>query len=405
MSRKLAYIVKIASCEPIPDTERLSVATMEGNGWNVVVGRDEFSKGEYAIFFEIDSALNPNDERFAFLKDRCLRKFVTKSGQVLREVIRIKTVKLRGVVSQGLLMRIQKFPEITQYLVRTGTPKSEGGNGAFWNVEIPIDWGNGRVFGYNSYALNGFDVTEFLHVEHFDELKEQYAPACGSNPIAADALGTFPTKFIPKTDEDRLTNHTDFFETMKGRKFQITEKADGSSCTVFYSPTIDAENPYGVCSRNLRLKEVDNNGNESLMHKVAKKYNLEQILRNHFNETGEELAIQAELVGPGVNSNRDKFPDWEIRAFYVWNITKQEYYNPNCAYEFCKKHDIPHVKVIDTDIPFFDRINNLKDALSFADGKTDRGNLREGVVLKSTDEMQRVSFKIISNKYLLKEED
>ena len=109
MARKLASIVEIESCDPIPDTERLSVATMKGKGWKVVTGRDEFHRGDLAVYFEIDSYLPSGDERYAFLKDRCLKRFVSKSGNVLREGIRIKTIKLRGVISQGLLMPLSAF--------------------------------------------------------------------------------------------------------------------------------------------------------------------------------------------------------------------------------------------------------------------------------------------------------
>ena len=109
MARKLASIVEIESCDPIPDTERLSVATMKGKGWKVVTGRDEFHSGDLAVYFEIDSYLPSEDERYAFLKDRCLKRFVSKSGNVLREGIRIKTIKLRGVISQGLLMPLSAF--------------------------------------------------------------------------------------------------------------------------------------------------------------------------------------------------------------------------------------------------------------------------------------------------------
>ena len=110
--RKLATIVEIATCDPIPNTDRLSVATMKGKGWQVVVGRNEFKPGDICVYFEIDSFLDPNDERYAFLRDRCLRRFVSKGGNVLREGLKIKTIKLRGVISQGLLMPLAKFPEI-----------------------------------------------------------------------------------------------------------------------------------------------------------------------------------------------------------------------------------------------------------------------------------------------------
>ena len=163
--RKLASIVEIATCDPIPDTERLSVATMVGKGGRVGTGRDEFKPGDLAVYFEIDSYRPPDDERYAFLHERCLKRIVSKGGGVLREGVRIKTAKLRGVISQGLLMPLAKFPEAV-------------------GLEV------------------GADVSPLLKVEHYDEVKEMLQPAMG-NPLNSDVMGDFPG-LIPKSDEERL---------------------------------------------------------------------------------------------------------------------------------------------------------------------------------------------------------
>ena len=92
--RKLASIAEIASCDPIPDTERLSVATMAGKGWRVVTGRDEFRPGDLAVYFEIDSYLPPDDARYAFLHERCLKRFVSKGGGVLCASLEITHVQV-----------------------------------------------------------------------------------------------------------------------------------------------------------------------------------------------------------------------------------------------------------------------------------------------------------------------
>lgn len=71
--RKLATIATIATAGPIHEADRLDVVTLEGKAWRVVTGRNEFKPGDRAVYFEIDSALPADDERFAFLHDRCLR--------------------------------------------------------------------------------------------------------------------------------------------------------------------------------------------------------------------------------------------------------------------------------------------------------------------------------------------
>ena len=71
--RKLATIATIATAGPIPEADRLDVVTLEGKAWGVVTGRNEFKPGDRAVYFEIDSVLPADDERFVFLHDRCLR--------------------------------------------------------------------------------------------------------------------------------------------------------------------------------------------------------------------------------------------------------------------------------------------------------------------------------------------
>lgn len=365
--RKLASIVEISKISPIEGADRIEVAEMTGKGWRVVVSKGEFQEGDRAVYFEIDSALPPDDSRYAFLRERCLRRFVSKSGNVLREVIRIKTVKLRGVISQGLLIPIRpNYPELNDSTI-------------------------------------GNDVTEYLGVEHYDEVKESLAPLTGSNPISADAMGKFPSDWIPKTDEERIQNLTDFFDTMKGRKFEVTEKNDGTSVTMFYSPTIDAENPFGVCSRNLRLKPETADGAVPLAWQIAKKLDVEAKIMAANGSANTELAFQGELVGPGINKNRDGYKDFEWHIFKVYDIKAQKFLLPIETRFICKAVGLEHVPVIEEEKAVFDEFTNVDDLLKYAEGKTAHGNEREGLVFKSVDEPYR-TFKAVSNRYLIKVE-
>lgn len=367
MARKLASVVRISRISPIANADSLDVAEMAGKGWRVVVRRGEFSVGDLAVYFEIDSFLDPDDARYAFLRERCLRRFVSKGGATLRSGIRIKTVRLRGVISQGLLMPLSEFGEIRD-------------------------------------ADEGTDLTEALKVEHYDEVAEMLRPATGGNPISADAYGKFPSGLIPKTDEERIQNLASWFDDMRGRRWEVTAKFDGSSLTAFYSPTVDAENPFGVCSRNLRLKEFKEDGAKALAWSVVEKYAIPDKLRRRHEETGDEWALQMELVGPGVNGDRDKYLDHRAYCFRIWDIRGQRFVSPAVRRAFCAENDIPHVQVIADDMPFFDVVTSMDDALRFAEGKTTRGNEREGVVLKTTDDGPFASCKIVSNKYLMKSE-
>lgn len=420
MARTLASVVEISKVSPIEGADRLEVAEMVGKGWKVVIPKDEFHEGDLAVFFEIDSALDPNDERYAFLKDRCLRKFVSKSGNVLREVIKIKTIKLRGQISQGLLMPMDKYiGKELHFSVRPATPddcQAEDGmpltQEDLEGVEVAEifyikhhDAEEGTpAFDEKVIVLPGTDLTSLLHVEHFDEIKEQLQPAMG-NPLCADAKGLFPSDYVPKSDEDRLQGHLDFFEKYKGLTFEVTAKDDGSSETIAYSPTIDENDPLVVCSRNLRLKRPEEGGKVSAFWQVVAKYGIEDKLKSLYESTGKEYALQGECVGCGINGNKDRYSDFEFHVFRIWDIRESHFVAPEERREICKRLDIPHVQVVAEKFPFFDKITTMEEALKFAEGKTLRGNEREGVVLKQDDGKGDLHFKIVSNKYLLKMED
>ena len=408
MARKLASIVEIGELQPIEGADKIEVAIPKGKGWKIVVAKGEFNVGDLAVMCEIDSYLPADDERYAFLRDRCLRKFVSKSGNVLREGLKIKTIKLRGVISQGLLMPLDKFPEVTSRIIEgkfLTCTKDE------WQNELdkicaesnePLDV---VPYAKEDYLVEpiGANVTKLLYVEHYDEVKEQLQPAMG-NPICADALGKFPSDYIPKTDEERIQNLGDWFEKMKGRRWQVSCKHDGTSCTIAFSPTVDFDNPNIVCSRNLRLKRETADGKIPIYWQMAEKYGILDKLGDLF-VGAEEYAVQGEIVGPGINKCKNKETDYKFLCFRIWDIKNQKWVNPKKTKELCEKFQIPHVQIVKDDFAFFDEIKTMDEALKFAEGKTAEGNEREGVVLKTIDALPYASFKIVSNKYLMKQED
>ena len=390
--RKLAYIAEVSSVEPIEGADRLEQVMLKGHGWKIVTAKGDFAVGDLGVMFEIDSYLPIEDERYAFLKERCLKRFVSKSGNVLREGIRIKTCKLRGVVSQGLLMPLDNFPEIRNRI--------KAFDGKDFLMLDPEHEGQDNP----CIELVGADVTALLNVEHYDEVKEQLQPQTG-NAMSADAKGAFPSAWIPKTDEERIQNLGDWFDTMKGRKWQVSVKADGTSCTIAYSPKIDFEEPAIVCSRNLRLKKpTEETATVPIYWQMAFKYNILGKLAEAL-VGGMEYAIQGEIVGPGINGDRNRETEATFKCFRIYDIANQKFLNPKETVAFCKEFDIPHVEVLATDYPFFDEITTMDAALQYAEGKTAEGNECEGVVLKTCDDGPYYSCKIINNNYLLKQKD
>lgn len=355
MIRKLASVVRIAKVSEIPNSDNLSVAEMDGKGWRVVISRGSLRVGDLAVYFEIDSALPPDDVRFAFLKLRCLKEF-KRGNEVVLSTLRIKTVKLRGVISQGLLLPLTEFPELSGSAV-------------------------------------GDDVGLILHVGHYDEVAAPYRHEHGVFVAHSESRGEFPT-FIPKTDEERIQNLVEYFATLKGRRFEVTSKDDGTSMTVYYAPSFHETDPFRVCSRNHDLKPSDQNS----LWKVSRQYELESKLKS----LGRELAFQGELVGPGINGNRDLYKEHEWHVFRIWDISRACYLEATERREICAQLGIPHVPVVDESCPVFDLYDTLDKLLSYAEGQTVHGHEREGLVFKEVGTESPITFKAVSNRYLLK---
>lgn len=130
---------------------------------------------------------------------------------------------------------------------------------------------------------------------------------------------------------------------------------------------------------------------------------LKEKLEKFFDFTGREIALQGELVGPGMNGNRDNYEDLEFHVFRIWNIDEQNYMTTEQRYDFCRQFDVQHVKVLHKNMTVFDTFGSVEDVLLFAEGLTDRGNEREGLVFKEANTSTPRSFKAVSNKYLLKQ--
>lgn len=350
--RKLATLRTIESITPIENSDHLAVAKMKNLGWEVVVAKSEYAVGDRVIYFEIDSAL-PILSPFEFLRSRCYKAF--KSGdKVVFECYRLKTIKLRGIISQGLVIHAGKLDIC---------------------AEIYDD---------------GEDFTTSLLVEHYDEVNERY------NPLrlgGADSAGSFPS-FVPKTDEERIQNLVDYFETKKDVYYEVTEKADGSSMTVIFDRQNFPDDPFQICSRNLRLKK----NTDSKWMAPLLELGLEQKMAAYCDHHNVSLAIQGELVGPGINGNRDQNSKYRFLVFRVWDITEQEFLSPDRRLMLCAVLGLEHVLILGR-WKIFEDLDTLPKMLEFTEGKTDNGNEREGVVFKGDDGSH---FKCINNNYLLK---
>ncbi len=334
--RKLATIRKIAAIEPIEGADAIEVAVVDG--WKVVVKKGEFQVNSLACYVEIDAWI-PTELAPFLSKGKEPREFEGVKGE------RLRTVKLRGQISQGLLLPLSTV--------------------VFFDLE----------------DIEGTDVTDVLGIIKWEKPMNAQ--------LAGMARGNFPV-LVPKTDQERIQNLTRSFEQYQQDTWSITEKLDGSSCT-FY---LDDEDVFHVCSRNLDLKEDEANS----FWKVARKFQIEDVMRRNFMKG---MAIQGEMIGEGIQGNQYK-TQLDFYVYDMYNTHTGQYILPIQLKAACERLGLKHVPILceATEI----KEQTIQSLLEYAEGKSVlNGSNREGVVFKSNTVHDR-SFKAISNSWLLKNE-
>jgi RNA ligase (TIGR02306 family) len=342
MERKLATIRKIAHITPIEGADAIEAVRIDG--WVCVAKKGEFRVGDLCVYFEIDSLL-PVRPMFDFLAKQGTKKLEDGS-----EGYRLKTIKLRGQISQGLALPIHLFVE---------------------------GWETRR---------EGDDVTEVLGVKKW----EPPIPA----QLRGQIKGLFPS-FIRRTDQERIQNLPEWVTRHRGVRFEVTIKLDGSSMTVYHNA-----GEVGVCSRNLDLKEDETNS----FWKVANRHNI----HGHLKALGFNLAIQGELMGEGVQDNHEKLIGQDFYVYDIWDIDRQCYLENRERYGILEALrsqgcDLKHVPVVHESISAFETWTIMEDVLEAANGPSLNNPIREGLVFKSIEPVngEVISFKVISNQFLL----
>lgn len=348
--RKLASIQTVNAVEPIPGAD--AIEKVRVLGWWVVCKKGDFRPGDAVVYCEIDSLL-PERPEFEFLRKSCFRPAIVQGGQeVQRAGFRIKTVRLRGQVSQGICFPLTILPEATS-------------------------------------ADVGTDVTDALGI-----IKYEPPPSLG---MSGRVKGSFPG-FIPKTDETRVQVLEGVLLRNRGRTFRVTEKLDGSSFTAFHR-----EGAFGLCSRNLLLDETDES---HAFVALARRLELPAKLAAVRDRHGFDLAIQGEVIGPGVQGNRYARTGFELHLFTLFDITAYRtlgFDESNALVAELGLTAVPDLGTL--------TLEHGVDALvEFSVGPSVLNPTvpREGVVLRPpTEEIDpdlggRLSFKVINPQFLLK---
>lgn len=365
MERKLASVQRIREIRPIEGADAIELAII--NSWQVVVAKNVGHKvGDLVVYCEIDSYL-PIESEFEFLRKSSYKKMGDQEG------FRLRTIKLKGQISQGLII-----PLADAY--------------AIYNRRTP---------NLNMQWFEGLEVTEMLDIVKY----EPPIPA----ELSGKVKGYFPS-FIRKTDEERVQNLTQEYEEWKfssKHQFYATEKLDGSSATFYVK---DGE--FGVCSRNLELSDpgefvpgvvlcddgVERPKQENTFWKVAREMDIKEKLL----ATGLNLCIQGELIGEGIQKNPYKLKGHTVRFYNAFDIDKQERLGLRDFLDIMKTMGFETVPILGIEFQLPDTVEEL---LKQAEGKSvlNPNTEREGLVIRSMD--TTISFKAISNKFLLGEKD
>lgn len=377
--RKFVTIRKISEINDIDGADRIKTAVIDG--WEVVVKAGEFSVGDDCVFFEIDSFIPVEDMRFEFLHKSSIREFEGKKG------VRLKTIRLRGQISQGLALPLSLFPEIQSYI-----------------EEYPNE---------DKYEMCFDGLLGVIKYDTF--LSKRGSSSGGAKIIASHAAGEFPW-YVPKTDEERIENLWNKRNRLIGndtsREFYYTLKVDGSSTTVLvttertgYYDGLDVDDDGTqllVCSRKLVLKY----NADGTFWKAIQNSNVDKAVKAIYAETGRQIAIQGETLDPAIQGGRENFTEPTFLAFSAFDVDAGKHMPYSEFIEMMDHYSVPRVPVLKVGAPFeeFKTLNEMKAFVdnmksTFADKVF--SDTPEGIVFHACDG-NKVSFKCISREYLLK---
>jgi len=349
MERKLATVRKIKEIKPIEGADLIELAVIDG--WQVVVAKNVGHKvGDKVVYCEIDSFL-PIKEEFEFLRKSSYKKMGDQEG------FRLKTIKLKNTLSQGLILPYHVLP-VAQ-------------------------------FGTGHDLPEGMDVSEMLGIIKYDPP----IPA----QLAGKVKGNFPS-FLRKTDESRLQNLEKEYQGWvfsSKHQFYATEKIDGSSFTCYVKDGV-----FGVCSRNLELEETEDN----TFWQVARSLDLENKLKS----LGRNICAQGEMVGSGIQGNYYKMKDQTVLFYNIYFIDEMEYATFDEFNGILSDLELKSVPILSSPFQFPMDENGqftVSALLKESEGKSVLNPVveREGLVIRSMD--RTISFKSISNVFLLGSKD
>jgi len=403
--RELAYIVKIDSVEPHPNADRLDIATVIG--WHMIVGKGEFKAGDLAVYFETDSQL-PDVKPFSDMEFLRSKHF------------KIKCQKIRGVVSEGLLVPIAAF----DWHILDTTPVSISatdinGNqaiykeGTFLTKRLGITYNDplDNIRKASNTDKDRLNNIKGQHKKFFSNkfvkklMKYEWFRKCMLFIFGRKTTKKSWPNWVVKTDEERVQNLFGWEQNYASSKhWTVTEKIDGSSATFTIRRTGNLIGPkydYYVCSRNVVFDKpgkacfYDTN----IYQEMSDKYHIDQVLTDMMDQNPDYkfITLQGEIHGPKVQVRDYSLDEHDLRLFNLITSKDGRWPTIDAAAYMTLTYGIPWVPILEDDFTLpesRDDLIKLAHGVSMLDGKP-----REGWVLRSADGKR--SFKVVDPEFIM----
>lgn len=373
--------------EEHPNADALELARV--GDYRSIVRKGQFKTGDLGVYIPEQSVL-----------PEWLIKELGLEGKLAgKDKNRVKAVRLRGVLSQGLIYPVETMRDVVE--TNTGAEPSRRVAGPVYCVRYM--GGAGRV------VIEGDDVTEFLGITKYEP------PIPVSMAGEVHGAGGYTIKY----DIENLKKYPDVFE--EGEPIVLTEKLHGTWCCLGYHPDFGPiVTSKGLSASGLVLKF--NVKNETNLYMRALDSTIEQP---EFNENGyyirgtgtniidracmlypaTPIYVLGEVYGKGVQdlTYGDVAPQFRVFDVYIGPPGQGRYLSYEELLRFCREvnvETVPFVALGGFSKEFIEEHTNGKTTLN---GE----HTREGVVIKPIherehDELGRVILKSVSEAYLLR---
>ena len=409
-TRQLAYVVLIDDIQPIQGSDNCECAVV--GGWHVMVRKNEFKTGDPAIYFEIDSYLDPSNSAFSFMEKK---KYKVKTQRY--------TFGGKGnFISQGLLMSAANFgwsigvdpqdssSDIYFIIDNKGEHHYSGGESRFLTKKLNV-----------TYAVAEDNARKAASADKYKKMAQRHGKLFSKQPFRwlmkhtwgkkllfvffgkkKDKKSEWPS-WVAKTDEERIENLPHLFSDKS--EWIATEKIDGTSTTFTLKRGngFNKKDEFYICSRNVVFDKPDKACfyNTNVYTEMAEKYDIynkmKNLLDNHFTDC-DWITIQGETYGAGIQKRDYHMSDHQFMAFNFITSKEGRWNSARMKDLLERLFGIPCVPILNEHYVLPDTLDELREYVDSQRSLVD-GDMREGIVFRSLDGTR--SFKCVSPTYLI----